>query len=91
MSDRKDGGWADREWTAKSFKDAKSPETLPEPVLKAFPKTRGPQKKPTKVPTSLRLSPSVLEYYKAQGKGWQTRLDRDLIELHGLDKSSPGQ
>jgi uncharacterized protein (DUF4415 family) len=43
-------------------------------------KVRGPQKKPTKVPVYIRLSRDVVEYFKAQGRGWQTRLDDALKE-----------
>lgn len=35
----------------------------------------------TKKKVSIRLSPDVLEYYKATGKGWQTRIDTDLRRL----------
>jgi Uncharacterized protein conserved in bacteria len=41
-------------------------------------KRRGPQKAPTKVPTTVRLSPEVLDHFKASGRGWQTRLDEAL-------------
>lgn len=41
---------------------------------------RGPQKAPTKKLVSLRLSPEVIEHFKAQGPGWQTRIDRALAE-----------
>src|SRR5271163_425277 len=33
---------------------------------------RGPQKAPTKKLVSLRLSPEVIEHFKADGPGWQT-------------------
>jgi uncharacterized protein (DUF4415 family) len=39
---------------------------------------RGPQKAPTKVLTALRLSPDVVAFFKATGKGWQTRIDDAL-------------
>ncbi|HVW79296.1 MAG TPA: BrnA antitoxin family protein [Alloacidobacterium sp.] len=39
---------------------------------------RGPQKTPTKQLVSLRLSPEVLDYFKSQGPGWQTRIDKTL-------------
>ena len=42
---------------------------------------RGPQKAPTKTLVSLRLSPSVIEHFKATGPGWQTRIDRSLVEM----------
>ncbi len=41
---------------------------------------RGPQKAPTKKLVSLRLSPEVIEHFKAGGPGWQTRIDRALAE-----------
>jgi uncharacterized protein (DUF4415 family) len=41
---------------------------------------RGPQKAPTKKLVSLRLSPEVIEHFKADGPGWQTRIERTLLE-----------
>ncbi len=41
-------------------------------------RTRGPQKAPTKVPTTIRLDPDVLEGLRATGKGWQTRANAVL-------------
>jgi uncharacterized protein (DUF4415 family) len=41
---------------------------------------RGPQKAPTKKLVSLRLSPEVIEHFKATGPGWQTRIDTTLLE-----------
>ncbi|MDB5971940.1 MAG: hypothetical protein JWQ90_4390 [Hydrocarboniphaga sp.] len=35
---------------------------------------RGPNKRPTKVPTTLRLPRDTLERWKATGPGWQTRM-----------------
>ena len=40
---------------------------------------RGPQKTPTKQRVTLRLSPKVVQHYKASGPGWQTRIDLDLL------------
>jgi uncharacterized protein (DUF4415 family) len=42
------------------------------------PGQRGKQKSATKRLVSLRLSPTVLEYFKATGPGWQTRIDEVL-------------
>ena len=39
---------------------------------------RGPQKAPTKKLVSLRLSPEVVDYFKAGKPGWQTRIDGAL-------------
>lgn len=71
------------EWTEADFARAKGPEGLPPHILAQFPKTkvRGPQKAPTKRLVSLRLSPEVLEYFKAMGPGWQAKIDATLVEV----------
>ena len=53
-------------------------DVLPEDVIRKMPGQRGPQKEPTKVPVSIRLSPEVLERFKAGGLGWQARMDDAL-------------
>lgn len=72
------------EWTKDDFKNAKDASTLPKEILDAFPKTRGKQKDPKKIPVSIRLSQSVVEHYKATGSGWQKRIDDILKENAGL-------
>ena len=39
---------------------------------------RGPQKTPTKVPTTIRLDHDVIAALRATGDGWQTRLNAAL-------------
>ncbi len=39
-----------------------------------------PKAEVTKQPVSIRLSPDVLAYFKATGKGWQSRMDAVLKE-----------
>jgi BrnA antitoxin of type II toxin-antitoxin system len=39
---------------------------------------RGPQIAPTKKLVSIRYSPEVIDYFKATGAGWQTRMDDAL-------------
>ena len=41
---------------------------------------RGPQKSPTKIPISIRVSPEVAEYFRSEGKGWQGRINNVLKE-----------
>jgi len=55
-------------------------ETHPE-LLEAIRRSRGKQKAPTKIATSIRLSQTVLDAYKKSGPGWQARIDQDLQEL----------
>jgi uncharacterized protein (DUF4415 family) len=39
---------------------------------------RGPQVSPTKQLVSVRYSPEVLEFFRASGAGWQSRMDEVL-------------
>jgi len=55
-------------------------ETHPE-IVEAYRRSRGKQKAPTKIATSIRLSENVLEAYKQSGPGWQSRIDQDLQEI----------
>lgn len=48
---------------------------------------RGAQKAPTKVPVTIRLSPDVVERFRATGEGWQTRVNAALQDW--LKKHSP--
>jgi uncharacterized protein (DUF4415 family) len=41
---------------------------------------RGAQVAPTKQLVSVRYSPEVLQYFKASGSGWQTRMNEALLE-----------
>jgi uncharacterized protein (DUF4415 family) len=42
---------------------------------------RGPQKTPTKIAVSIRLSPEVVKHFKAKGPGWQSRIDDALRKI----------
>ena len=74
------------EWTDEMFKHSVRFDSLSESLqakLKNPP--RGPQKAPVKVPTTIRLSPEVMDAFKATGTGWQTRIDaalRDWLKTH---------
>lgn len=46
---------------------------------------RGPQVAPTKERITIRLSPDVVETFRATGAGWQTRVDaalKDWLKTH---------
>ena len=72
------------EWTLADFKKARPAHDLPADIVRAFPKTRGPQKLAKKVPISIRLSADVVERFKAAGPGWQARIDEALKKAVGL-------
>lgn len=75
------------EWTEAEFKAAIPFSALPESLrnkLSAI-KKRGPQKTPTKIPTTIRFDADVLAELKASGRGWQTRVNdamRDWLKTH---------
>lgn len=50
-------------------------DMLGAPVIK---RGRGPQTAPTKVLTSIRIDADVLEYFKSQGTGYQSRINDTL-------------
>jgi uncharacterized protein (DUF4415 family) len=53
-------------------------EVVPE-VVGAWRRSRGrPPKAVTKKQVTLRLSPQVLHYFRAQGAGWQARIEEIL-------------
>jgi uncharacterized protein (DUF4415 family) len=61
-------------------------EVLPEQIQRDLGiKVRGSQKAPTKIPTTIRLSPEVCAAFRATGPGWQTRIDnalKDWLQIH---------
>ena len=77
------------EWTEADFARARPPhEVLPPAVLALFPKTRrgrprmpeGERKKPIK----LNLDQDVIAAFKADGPGWQSRMNKALRAAKGL-------
>jgi len=54
------------------------------PVKESHPempkRVRGPQKRPLKSPVSIRLNHEVVDYFKSQGTGWQTRINEVLAD-----------
>ncbi|MDO8723692.1 MAG: BrnA antitoxin family protein [Syntrophales bacterium] len=70
----------------KKFRAAK--EVLPPEILKVLPKRRGEQKRPRKESVTVRYSREVLEYFRATGPGWQTRIDSALKEWLARHRSA---
>ena len=62
-------------------------DVLPAELLAVLPKRRpgqrGSQKTPTKKQITLRLDERVIDHYRAQGDGWQSRINDDLKKLTG--------
>lgn len=54
---------------------------------------RGSQKAPTKVLTTVRLDADVIAFFRAQGRGYQTRINEALrrVKERGLTARSSGR
>lgn len=66
----------------KKFKPAG--EVMPASLRKKV-GVRGPQRAPTKERITIRLSPEVVQRFRATGDGWQTRVDaalQDWLKSH---------
>ena len=74
------------EWTEADFTRAKAEEHLLPPVLQAWLKrSRGrPRLEVTKTEVKLRLDPDVVERFRADGPGWQSRMNAALRKAAGL-------
>jgi uncharacterized protein (DUF4415 family) len=75
------------------WKDAVVSRFLPDLRTKLAERRRGPQKRPTKVPTTIRFDQDVLEAFRASGRGWQTRVNealRDWLKTHPQAKCRGG-
>ena len=73
------------ELTAEKIRNMRpAKDVLPSTLLSVLPKRkrgeRGSQRHPTKIAITLRYSPEVVDYFKATGSGWQTRMDKALKE-----------
>jgi uncharacterized protein (DUF4415 family) len=79
---RKAGDPENPEWTREEFARAVTFDKLPSRLRqKISSRKRGPQKDPTKVPVSIRLSPEVVAAFRTSGAGWQARVD-DILREH---------
>ncbi|MCL2831083.1 MAG: BrnA antitoxin family protein [Betaproteobacteria bacterium] len=68
------------EWTEEDFKKAIRFSDLPESLQAKLRRGRGPNRAPTKEQISIRLSSETVQYFRATGEGWQTRIDEALRE-----------
>ena len=63
-------------------------------VVERWRRTRGKQKAPTKEAVSIRLDRDVLAFYRASGKGWQSRINEALrqysVNVKPEETETPG-
>ena len=73
------------EWSAADFAASRSVEALPEAIRSAFPSAPRPDTVVDNiaetVTVSLRLSVDVVDHFKAQGPGWEGRINEALRAL----------
>jgi uncharacterized protein (DUF4415 family) len=71
------------EWTEEDFKRARPIDDFPElkAALENARGKRGPQKTPTKERVALRLDRHIVDHFRHDGPGWQTRINDALAEL----------
>jgi uncharacterized protein (DUF4415 family) len=93
-------GYTKEDWNAVDFPEMTdeelaefrpAEEVLPPEFLANLRNHRGPQKEPTKVAVSIRLSQDVLAYYKGHGEKWQSRIDADCARSLRASDSDSGQ
>jgi uncharacterized protein (DUF4415 family) len=97
MSKRKPDHISQQDWdavdipeaTEEDFRNMRSAREVAPEIVAAYERgdfrRRGPQKAPTKVATTIRLDPDIIEHFKAGGAGWQTRLNDTLRHAIGKD------
>ena len=76
-----------RELTAADLRAFKPASEVLSPALQKSlgMRPRGPQKTPTKVSTTIRLSNDVVQAFRSTADGWQTRIDaalKDWLKTH---------
>ena len=76
------------EWNKEEASAALAFSGLPKTLqTKLARRARGTQLAPTKARITIRLSPNVVDTFKATGTGWQTRIDvalQDWLKNHAL-------
>jgi len=72
------------EWTEADFAQAKRWEDMPAHLRAAFPKSKGGRPPGSnKQQVTLRLDKDVLDRFRADGPGWQGRINEALRRLLG--------
>ena len=73
------------EWKEEDFRAAKKLSDMPDDFQQVVRRARGPQKSPRKIQTAVRYDADIIEAFKADGPGWQTRMNdalREWLRIH---------
>lgn len=80
--------WGETEFARARPAEEVLPELFRKDAAAKMVKPRGrPKSANPKTPLKLRIDPDVVDAYKAQGDGWQTRMNdalRDYAKSHGM-------
>ena len=68
--------WTDQDWA----RARPAVEVVPQ-IVERYRRSRGRQKAPTKQKVTLRLDADIVDYFRATGRGWQTRLNETLRKV----------
>ncbi len=70
-----------RELTSEDYRHMRpASDVLPQALLSVLPKRGYPTKALSKISTRIRLNPEIIDFFKSQGKGWQTKINDVLQE-----------
>ena len=69
------------EWTAQELRDARPFAEMFPDLAASIRRGRGKQKSPTKEQVTMRLTRSTLDVFRADGPGWQAKIDRELTRI----------
>ncbi|MGG1945109.1 BrnA antitoxin family protein [Trinickia sp. NRRL B-1857] len=80
--------WGEAEFARAQPAEAVLPDLFGDEAAAQMLKRRGrPKSASAKIALKLRIDPDIVEAYRAQGSGWQTRINdalRDYAKSHGL-------
>ena len=66
------------EWTEADWTRARPATEVVPHIVERHRRPRGKQKTPTKEKVTVRLDAGIVAYFRATGRGWQTRLNEAL-------------
>ena len=72
------------EWTKEDFKSSMTSDEFEAKTGIVLPRRGRPKSENKKIHTGLRLDADVLEYFKKDGRGWQSRINAALRQSAGL-------
>jgi uncharacterized protein (DUF4415 family) len=79
------------EWDEQWFVETKPPIEVQPTLLEQVQRTRGKQKAPRKQDIHIRLDRDVIDHFKRDGRGWQTRINDTLRKIVEIERANAEQ